>query len=226
MLYRPASTPHMSWWREAWGLGLAALLLHGPGLCGCLYPVSWVCEWIAPRHSPCQWLVSPPGRALMVLDVRGWVFSCVLAHFQRLLGRTWPPWLCLAPAGVWGALGSRFPGPGPQSALAQPAVSGACRLVTTTPWDFCTVVAGWAPAPGLISGQGLPLPLLWSSRGSNALEGIWMSGARGSSVPPPGSAGWPHQPQVEDEASERPHSPESVCLTHPNWQLVHSTGVW
>lgn len=60
MLYRPASTPHMSWWREAWGLGLAALLLHGPGLCGCLYPISWVCEWIAPLEA----LVSGRGGAL------------------------------------------------------------------------------------------------------------------------------------------------------------------
>lgn len=58
---------HGVWdWRSSQGWW-AALLLHGPGLCGCLYPISWVCEWIAPLEA----LVSGPGSIVCVWGV--WV---------------------------------------------------------------------------------------------------------------------------------------------------------
>lgn len=75
---------HGVWgWRSSQGWW-AALLLHGPGLCGCLYPISWVCEWIAHLEA----LVSGPGSIVCVWGV--WVCVCTAFISECLhVGQVW-----------------------------------------------------------------------------------------------------------------------------------------
>lgn len=64
---------HGVWgWRSSQGWW-AALLLHGPGRCGCLYPISWVCEWIAPLEA----LVSGPGNIVCVCVCTAFISECL-----------------------------------------------------------------------------------------------------------------------------------------------------
>lgn len=193
------ASPESGGWLPIWGL-----LVFGPGSIKCVYGIHFcvspkrVCVclfvyvymspspsllehlrlprvWgpISPWHIPCQWLLPPSAGALVLLGIWVWMLGSVLACSWWLLGGTWAPWICLLLVGVGVSLGL-----GLGLLRCSQWSLWACRCSHLGRLHCGCWVTPPQGSPLLFSEWELRLSLWWSTWGSHALEGLYISGAQ------------------------------------------------